>query len=234
MRTKSCLLSLFASLIFNLAASAAEIRGVIVKADAANKQLTVEGRGLGVRGVVVTFQLDKDTQIQVGRKPATVADLSPGGRVRVVYDFRGDQRMALLITLQGSLPSPSPPAVPGASNGSSVSGILRRVSFTEREIVVISPAAKEGAEVETVVSVAEDAKIVKDQKTISFDDLKEGDQVLVQVEKRDDKLWAKSIQLGAAANANTNAEPGQRKIEQLRKALKMIDFILQMIDQKSR
>ena len=101
-------------------------------------------------------------------------------------------------------------------------------------MMVISPAAKEGAEVETVVSVAEDAKIAKDQKTISFDDLKEGDQVLVQVEKRDDKLWAKSIQLGAAANANTNAEPGQRKIEQLRKALKMIDFILQMIDQKSR
>ena len=115
-----------------------------------------------------------------------------------------------------------------------MSGTLRRVSFTEREIVVISPAAKEGAEAETVVWVPEDVKIAKNQKAISFDDLKEGDQVLVQVEKRDDKLWAKSIQLGATANATTNAEPGQRKVEQLRKALKLIDFILQMMDQKSR
>src|SRR6266851_7753968 len=139
MRTKSCLLSLFASLIFNLAASAAEIRGVIVKADAANKQLTVEGRGLGVRGAIVTFQLDKDTQIQVGRTPAKAADLAPGRRVRVVYDFRGDQRMALLITLQGGQPSPAPPAVSAAGKPNGLSGTLRRISFTEREIVVISP-----------------------------------------------------------------------------------------------
>src|SRR5438445_9489716 len=149
MSTKSCLLGLSASLLFSLTASAAEIRGVITKADAAKNQLTIEGRGLGVRGAVVTFQLDKDTRVQAGRKPATLADLSPGGRVRVVYDFRGDQRVALLITLQGGLSSPAAPAASAAGNASSVSGILRRVSFTEREIVVISPAAKEGAEGET-------------------------------------------------------------------------------------
>jgi hypothetical protein len=185
-----------------------------------------------VRGAVVTFQIDKGTQIQLGRKPITLAELTPGARVRVVYDFRGEQRMALLIAFQGSLPGQGPPPVlSGGRDGSSVFGILRRVSFTEREIVIITPGGKDGTEVETVVAVAEDVKIAKDQKAIPFEDLREGDQALVQVEKRDDKLWAKAIQLGAAAPASTNPEPG-RKIEQLRKALKLVDFILQMVDKK--
>jgi hypothetical protein len=234
MRIKSCLVSLFMIFALSVAASAAEIRGVIVKTDAAKNQLTIEGRGLGVRGAVVTFQLDKDTQIQAGRKLATLTDLTPGGRVRVVYDFRGDQRMALLIMLQGSPPGPAAPAFSGTVSANGVSGILRRVSYTEREIVIVSPAGKEGAEVETVVSVPEDAKIAKDQKAIPFDDLKEGDQVVVQVEKRDNKLSAKVIQLGATANANPNPESGKNNIKQIRNALKMVDFILQMLDQKSR
>jgi hypothetical protein len=234
MSTKSCLLSLCTGLLLSLTASAAEFRGVIIKADPAKNQLTIERRGLGIRGAIVTFQLDKDLQIQAGGKPANVTDLSPGRRVRVVYDFRGDQRVARLITLQGGQPSPAVPAVSAAGKANGLSGILRRVSFTEREIVVISPTTKEGTDVETIVSVPEDAKISKDQKTISFDDLKEGDQVLVQAEKRDDKLWAKSIQLGVTANPNTNAQPGQNNIQQMRKALKLVDFLLQMIDQKSR
>src|SRR5207245_4115064 len=143
-------------------------------------------------------------------------------------------RVAVLITLQGGLSGPAPPPASAAGTANSVSGILRRVSFTEREIVVISPAAKAGAEVETIVAVPEDIKIAKDQKAISFDNLKEGDQVLVQVEKRDGKLWAKSIQLGAATNANTNPEASQNKIKRLREALKLIDFVLQMMDQKSK
>src|SRR5437660_1247845 len=161
MRSKSCILALFTTLLLGLTATAAEIRGVIIKADAAKNQLTIEGRGLGVRGVIVTFQLDQGTQIQVGRKPATVADLALGKRVRVVYDFQGDQRLALLITVQGGPPTPAPPAVPAGDNANSVSGTLRRVSFTEREIVVIRPTTSGGAEVETTVSVPDDAKITK-------------------------------------------------------------------------
>ena len=233
MNTKSCLLSLFASLLLSLTASAAEIRGVILKADAAKNQLTIEGRGLGVRGAVVTVQLDTETQIQVGRRPAKVVDLTPGRRVRVVYDFKGDQRVALLITLQGGQPNPAPPAIAAAGKGDSVSGTLRRVSVTEREIVVIGPPTKGGEEAETTVSVPADVQITKDQKAIPFEDLKEGDPVLVQIEKRDNKLWAKSIQLGIPANANPNPEPGQNQIERIRKALKLIDFVLQMMDQKS-
>jgi hypothetical protein len=234
MSAKSCFISLFTSLLLSLTASAAEIRGVILKVDAEKNQVTIEGRGLGVRGAIMTFQLDKDTQIQVVRKPAKVADLSPGRRVRVAYEFHGDQRIALLITQLGGPPSPASPAVSASSSANSVSGTLRRVSFTEREIVLISPGTTGGGEVETILSVPEDAKITKDQKAISFDELKEGEQALVQLEKRDDKLLAKSIQLGATANANPTGQPGQSKIEQLRKTLKLVDFILQMIDQKSR
>ena len=228
MSTKNCIFSLFAGLVLSMTASAAEVRGVILKVDAEKNQLTIEGRGLGVRGAIMMFQLDKDTQIQVGRKPTTVADLTSGRRVRITYEIQGDRRVALLITLLGG----SPPAA-APDGGNSVSGILRRVNFTEREIVVVSPGKGDG-EVETTLSVPEDAKITKDQKAISFDDLKEGDQVLVQVEKHDSRLVAKSIQLGVATNANTNAESGQHSIEKIRRALKLVDLLLQMMEQKSR
>jgi hypothetical protein len=234
MIAKSCSLSLFAGLLVSLTSPAAEIRGVILKADVEKNQLTIERRGLGVRGLVMTFQLDKDTQIQIGRKPAKIADLSPGRRVRVVYELLGERHKALLITLVGGSLSPvSPPVAESGGNG--VGGLLRRVSFTDREIVVISPASKAGEEIETTISVPEDVKIARDQRAIPFDDLKEGEQVLVQADKRDGKLVAKSIQLGVSANATPNAEPGHRNnIEQVRKALKLIDALLQIMEQKSR
>ena len=234
MSTKSCFLSLFASLLLGLTAGAAEFRGIILKADLEKHQVTVEGRGLGVRGVIMTFQLEKDTQIQVGRKPVQRADLVPGRRVRVAYELQGDRRIALLVTVLGGQPSPAPPATASPSGADSVSGIVRRVSLTEREVVVISPGSKGGGEIETTLSVPDDVKVLKDQKTVSFDDLKEGDQVLAQTEKRDGKLVAKSIQIAATASTAANPEPGQRKIQKLRSALKLIDLFLQMMDQKSQ
>ncbi|HLJ95715.1 MAG TPA: hypothetical protein VKU02_21240 [Gemmataceae bacterium] len=234
MNTKICFLGFVTSFLLSLPATAAEMRGIILKADVTKNQLTIEGRGLGVRGAIVTLQLEKDTQIQLNRKPAVLADLSPGRRVRVVYDVHGDQRVALLITLQGGPPSQAPSEMSPSGNANSVSGILRRVSFTEREIVVVTPAAKEGGDVEVIVSVPEDTKIAKDQKAIAFDELKEGDQVLVQIEKHDGKLLAKSIQLGAIAQVPANPDSGQHHIERIRKALKLIDFVLQMMAQKSK
>jgi hypothetical protein len=232
MITKSCFLSLFASLLLGHPSLAAEFRGVILKADPETKQLTIEGRGLGVRGMILTFHMDKDSQIQLGRKPATAADLSPGRRVRVTYELHGDRRVALLITLLGGQ-SQVPPASSAPGNPDNLSGTLRRVSFTEREVVIIGPGPK-GGEVETTLTVPPDAKITKDQKEIPFDDLKEGDLVLVHVEKRDGKLVAKSIQLGVTASASPNAEPSQNNIARLRKALKLIDAFLQMMEQTSR
>jgi hypothetical protein len=233
MNTESCFLSLFASLLFGLAAPAAEVRGIVVKTDAEKNQLTIEGRGLGLRGAILTFQLDKDTLIQAGRKPAAMADLSAGRRVRVTYELQGDRRVALLITLLGGQPSPMPPAAP-LSVGNSVSGVLRRINFTERDIVIVSPGSKGDGEIETALWVPEDAKITRDQKAMAFDDLKEGDQVLVQAEKRDGRLMAKSIQLGVTADASAHPEPGPTQIQKIRRALKLIDVLLQMMDQKSR
>lgn len=224
MSAKVYFLSASVSLLLGLSVQAAEIRGVILKADADKNQLIIEGRGLGVRGALMTFQLAKDTPILAGRKPARLSDLSPGRRVRVAYEIQGDRHVALLITLLGAPPSPAAE--------SPVSGILRRVSFTDREIVVISPGVNGGQEAETILSVPEDVKITKDQKAIPFDDLKEGEQVLVQVEKREGKLLAKSIQLGAKATPNASGEAADNKIEKVRGALKMLDFFLRMMEQK--
>ena len=232
MSAKICLLSVFASLLLGLTAQAAEVRGIVLKTDSEKNQMTIEGRGLGVRGAVLTFQLDKDTPIQAGRKPVKLSDLTPGRRVRVAYEMRGDRRVALLVTLLGAAPSSATPAEAALSSGNAISGILRRVSLTERETVVISPPTNGGEEVETILSVPEDAKITKDQQTIPFDDLKEGEQVLVQAEKVNGKLVAKSIQLGAKATTNPNPEPAQNKIEKVRGALKMLDFFLRMMEQK--
>lgn len=234
MSAKSCILSLFAGLLLSLASPAAEFRGIILKADTDKHQLTIEGRGLGVRGVVMTFQLEKDTQIQIGRKPAQPIDLVPGRRVRVAYELQGDRRVALLVTLLGGPPSAAPPA-PAAPNGEkSVSGVLRRISLTDREIVVISPGTQAGRDVETTVFVPEDAKIAKDQKAISLDDLKEGDQVLVQVDNRDGRLVARAIQLGAITPPSSKPPQGQLNIQKIRSTLKMLDLFLQLMDQKQQ
>jgi hypothetical protein len=229
MSAKICFFGVFASSLLGLTAQAAEMRGVVLKVDAEKNQLVIEGRGLGLRGAIMTFHLPKDTPILAARKPVRLSDLSPGRRVRVAYELEGDRRVALLVTLLGAPPSSAETPV---NSGNTVSGILRRVSFTEREIVVISPATNGGPEVEAILSVPEDAQVTKDQKPIPFDDLKEGEQVLVQAEKRDGKLLAKSIQLGAKAAPSTKPESADNKIEKVRGALKMLDFFLRMMEQK--
>jgi hypothetical protein len=234
MTAKHSFLGLVVGLLLGLPASAAEVRGVIVKADGDKNQLTIEGRGLGVRGAIMTFQIDKETQIQAGHKPLKMADLITGRRVRITYELQGDRRVALVITLLGLQPGSALPAVPPATNGTNLSGILRRVSFSEREIVVISSDAKGNVEVETPVWVPEDTKITRDQKAIPFEELKEGDAVLVQIEKRNGKLAAKAILLGAPGNVNKPVEPGQNNIQRIRQALKMIDIVLQMMEQKQK
>src|SRR5437016_4639031 len=138
MTAKTCFLGLFVNLFVCLMAPAADVRGVVLKVDADKNQVTIEGRGLGVRGAIMIIQLDKNTQIQAGGKSASVADLAAGTRVRVTYDVQGEQRVALRINFLGAPPSspPPPPPAPAAPAGGSangISGTLRRVSFTERE-----------------------------------------------------------------------------------------------------
>ena len=65
----------------------------------------------------------------------------------------------------------------------------------------------------------------KDQKAISFEDLKEGEQVLVQTDKRDGKLIARAILLGATSSVNKPPEPGPNNVQRLRSALKLCSFM---------
>src|SRR5688572_3125723 len=95
-------LGLFATLLLGTTAAAAEVRGIITRFDPARKELVLEGRGLGVRGLVLPFTLGPETQVQFGRQPGQVADLAVGRSVRVFYEPRPGQRLALLISVNGS------------------------------------------------------------------------------------------------------------------------------------
>jgi hypothetical protein len=209
-------------LIAGGATSADDIRGVIAKVDPAKKELIVEARGKGVRGLPIAFVLGSDTEILVDRKPATVADLRPNARVRVLYEMRDGKRVALGITAHGGAKPSSPAAMP--ADDKTVIGKLIRVALTDREIVILSPGPRE--EIETTLAVPENAEIKKDQKAIKLEDLKEGERVAVRTDKRDGKLIAMSIQVGGVAPT------GDRKIERLRQLLKLADELLQKAEQE--
>src|SRR5688572_16274704 len=155
--------------------AADEVRGVIVRVDLERKEVQVEGRGLGKRGLGMTFTLGEDTRVLFGHDPGALADLAPGKRVRVVFD-RGQR--ALSLHLFGFRPareeSPRAPAAgrPPAAGANLVAGVLQRVSYAEREVVVVGPGPK-GAETETIVAVPKDVRVVQDGKVIPFDDLKD-------------------------------------------------------------
>jgi len=221
--------SLLALLLFALPLPAAEVRGSIVKTDPDRKEFTIEARGKGMRGAHLTFQIDRDTQIRKGKDAGAMADLTSGERVRVVYEAEQGRRLALLVTVQVPLfsapPAPlAPPLAPATGGG--LTGILRRIALTDREIVVITPPIKGGAETETTLLVPQDAKITRDQKPIRLEDLKEGETVTVSPEKKDGKLWAVSIQIGAVAALPPTPAPDSR-IAKIRQVLKMVDLFLQ-------
>ena len=69
-----------------------------------------------------------------------------------------------------------------------MTGVLQRVALTDREIVVIGPGAKGEPELESILTVPEDARITKDAKPAKLEDLKEGERVVVRTEKRGDKM----------------------------------------------
>jgi hypothetical protein len=218
---------------------ASEIRGVIIKADEKNHEITLEGRGRGVRGAVLRFVTKADTQIRIGKQMAGFADLAPGKRVRIVYEERDGRRVAdvvQIISLPMLIPPPGPPAgpMPPASNDpNAISGLLRRISVTEGEIVVISSAPGERAEKETVITVGDHAKVMRDGKPVQLEDLKENEPVVVRVEKKGGKIIARSIEVGAASNAALPPpQPAGNRIEKVRRILQTIDGYLQMIGEQ--
>jgi hypothetical protein len=229
MTAKPCTFSLLAVLWIGFVAQAAEVRGVITSADGKKMELTIDARGRGVRGLSLTFVLDKNTDILAGRKPARVEDLTKGKHVRIVYEMQDGRRVAVRVLVQGGGGAPAVAVVPPAGNGDTVAGILRRVAYTDREIVVIQ-AGKGGTEVEVTLRVPEGVKITRNQKPITFEELGESEQVTVQIETKDGKRVAQSIQVGVgAAAAPAAASDRKEKIERVRQILKMIDYALQRL-----
>src|SRR5262249_40040689 len=141
-------LTTFVLLTGSLPAPAAEVRGTVSKIDLARKELVLDGRGPGVRGQVLTFALTPETQVLFGRQAGQLSDLAVGKRVRVGLETPTGQAVALVIHALGAKPAPGAPVT---SDANTVSGVLRRVALTEREIVVISPGP--GGEKETALAV---------------------------------------------------------------------------------
>jgi len=234
MRYRSAILALLVLVLGALPAVADEVRGVIVRVDLDRCEVQIEGRGIGKRGLAMTFNLGKDTQILFGREMGEPSDLVPGKRVRVVLD--GPRAVSVQVSglrrARGSDVKPGGPVpAPGPKDdANTLTGMLRRVSYAEREVVVIGPGSQ-GPETETIVSVPKDARVLQDGKPIAFDDLKDGQAATIQTEKRDGKLLAKSIQVGAgvAAVAPAMPEPGTR-LARLRRLLQIADRILEMAE----
>ncbi|HEV2949449.1 MAG TPA: DUF5666 domain-containing protein [Gemmataceae bacterium] len=244
---KFIMVALGVFLLWTANGRADEFRGKITKVDAAKKEVVVEGRGSG-RGLALSFAVNPDTRIQMGREPAKLEDLQAGDRVRLLFENRNNQRVALAIndlSLRRLLPppdapagnAPPPPPVPQAPLGpNTITGRLIRLGVTEREIVVVTPATQGGKETEMTLLVPADVKIINDQKTLKLEELKTGEQVAIRTEKRDGHLVAASIQSGgqttSAMPSPQNNPPENRRIEKIRQALKVADWILQQLDEQ--
>jgi hypothetical protein len=225
--TAACLLSLTAGLALGAPVpTLIEVRGRLASIDLEKKELVVE-IGL-VRRSSFSFTLDADTQVLFGREAGTPSDLSPGQRVRVDYVERDGKAVARAIRVTGARAAPTPGPAPKPDD-KAVSGVLRRVAVTDREIVVIGPGAK-GAETETTIQVPETAKIVKGGKATALEDLKEGDPARVEVDRRDGKMQATSVQVGP--EVARPAAPKSQLIPRLRLALQIVDQILKQLEDR--
>ena len=256
MRAKGIFTGAFIALLVSATAGyAEEFRGRITKIDPARKEIVVEGRG-PTRGVALGFVLNTETRILFGREPAKLEDLQVGDRVRLSYENRDRQRVALSVTdlsllprlaAPGNAPAPSAPAdaVPAPSAPAAnaptaptlgpnmIAGRLARVGLTEKEIIVIGPGAQGAKETETTILIPSDVRISKDQKPLKLEELKEGEQVTVRTQKRDGHLVAAEIQSGGPATAAMPSTPPENaRIQKIRQVLKMADWFLQQMEEQ--
>jgi hypothetical protein len=178
-----------------------------------------------VRGVTLRFELDKDTRIVFGQTPAEPADLTPGRHVHVSYEMHGERAVAQLIHALGSPPARVVPAA-----GEAITGTLQRVALTDREIVVVGPG-KDGSETETIFAVSDTTKITRGERSVSLEDLKEGDQVAVTGEKRGNRWTATAVQVGGGAQP---ANPSAAKTDRLGKILTIVGKVLEIVGDMRR
>jgi hypothetical protein len=203
-----------------------EVRGVIVKVDASRGEILLEGRGRGIRGEILTFLIVRETRIRSGKQEIGVEQVPVGKRARIRYENQDGQRVALAINVPASLVAGPNPGTPPPVEDGTITGTLQRVAFTDREIVVVAPGPG-SEELETTFAVPENAAIAKDGKPLKLEDLHEGEAVAVRPEKRNGKVVAASIQVGAKPRG---VPPAERKLERIRQALRLADWILGQLD----
>ncbi len=231
-------LGLAAGLFLAAEVSADEARGRIVRIDADKKEIRLETR-LPVRGIL-DLKLDGKTQIFIGGRPATLKDLAPNRRIRVVFEQRDGKAIAQVVRSLGLLAPPpgergagdaEQPIVP-PKDGEGMAGVLRRISLAEREIVLIGPGPK-GDRTESTIAVAEKTAILRDGKKIALADLKEGETATVKTESNKGKMTATSIQIGqAAARPQPAAPPAREERPRLRQVLKRADELLRELEER--
>ncbi len=232
-------LGLLASLVFASAALAAEVRGRAIDVDLAKKQLQL-ARPLP-RGGPTMLVLDANTRVLFGKEIGTLADVPTGRRVLVVYEEKDGKALATTIRVPGKLfrrpgaPSVAPTVARGGAPAAipgGITGTLRRVAPTERELVLIGPGAG-GPETETIVAVPEKVRPTRDAKAIRFDELREGETATVGVEKKEGRWVATAVHVGAAPAAAAPAQTGD-VVRRVRFGLWVADQLLKQMDQPKK
>jgi Cu/Ag efflux protein CusF len=231
MSTKISLLAPLAGLLLAASVPAAELRGVISKVDTDKKELFVEGLGRAARGMTFVFILTDDTRILFGSNAGSLADLVVGKRTLVRYEERDGKLTAIVIRPLYARPrsTDTTAAVPAGSAG----GVLRLINSNDREIVVVGGSPK-GGDSETTLHIPKDLKVQREDKATDFDELKEGEPLSFEAEKKDGKMLAKSLRVGPPdpnAKSAPASMPEDKKGEKVRKVL---ETVFQILDQMRR
>jgi hypothetical protein len=231
MSTKNPLLVPLTVLFFAASVPAAEIRGVISKVDTENKELLVEGLGRGGKGITFVFLLNDDTRVLFLANVGSFGDLVVGRRTRVIYEGRDGKQIALVIRPLYPRPRSKDPDASAPAN--SAGGVLRLINSNDREIVVVDASPKVG-ESETTLHIPKDLKVQRGDRATEFGDLKEGEAISFEAEKKDGKMLAKSLRVGPI---DPNAKPAQASMPENKKGekvVKVLEIVFQLLDQMRR
>jgi hypothetical protein len=231
MFTKNALIALLAGLALAASVSAAEIRGVISKVDSENKELLIEGLGKAGKGMTFTFVLNDDTRVLFGSNAGSLADLVVGKRTRVIFDDRDGKQTALVIRPLYLQPKAKDGVAMAPANGSG--GVLRLINSNDREIVVVGANPK-GGESETTLHIPKDLKVQRGDKPTGFDDLKEGELLSFEADKKDGKFLAKSLRAGPP-DPNAKSAPAMLPEDKKgEKAKKVLEVLFKILEQMQR
>ena len=171
-----------------------------------------------------TFVFDDKTRVLYGKEMGTLKDVPLGRRGRVEYEDRAGQRVVTILHVNGRAPVMKP-----VTEGATMTGTLRRVALTDREIVLIGPGAR-GPETETTLAVPETARVTRAGMPIGFGELREGEKVSVTADKRDGRWTAKTIQSGTTAAPAMTAKEPSNIVPRLRLLLRITDEVLKQMD----